>query len=71
MLYEMTTGVVPFAGETSADVIAAIVKTDPPPVGRLAPDIPVKLEEIVAKAFRKIETNVTRRSKICSSTLVA
>ena len=53
ILYEMTTGVVPFAGETSADVIAAIVKTDPPPVSRLAPDVPEKLEEIVAKALEK------------------
>ena len=53
MLYEMTTGIVPFGGETSADVIAAIVKTDPPLVSRLAPDIPAKLEEIVAKALEK------------------
>ena len=53
MLYEMTTGVVPFAGETSADVIAAIVKTDPPPVTALAPDVPTKLDEIIAKAIEK------------------
>lgn len=53
ILYEMTTGVVPFAGETSADVIAAIVKTDPAPVTRLAPDTPPKLEEIIFKALEK------------------
>ncbi|HKY43214.1 MAG TPA: protein kinase [Pyrinomonadaceae bacterium] len=53
ILYEMTTGIVPFGGETSADVIAAIVKTDPAPVSRLAPDVPAKLEEIVAKALEK------------------
>ena len=53
VLYEMTTGVVPFAGETSADVIAEIVKTDPTPVSRLAPDTPTKLEEIIVKALEK------------------
>ena len=53
VLYEMTTGIVPFGGESSADVIAAIVKTDPPPVTRLAPDAPPKLEEIIAKAVEK------------------
>ena len=53
ILYEMVTGVVPFAGETSADVIAAIVKTDPAPITRLASDAPVKLEEIISKALEK------------------
>ena len=53
ILYEMVTGVAPFAGETSADVIAAIVKTDPPPITRLVPDAPPKLEEIISKALEK------------------
>jgi serine/threonine protein kinase/dipeptidyl aminopeptidase/acylaminoacyl peptidase len=53
ILYEMTTGTVPFPGETSADVVAAIVKTDPPPITRPAPDVPAKLEEIVSKALEK------------------
>ena len=53
ILYEMVTGVLPFAGETSADVIAAIVKTDPTPVTRLVPDAPPKLEDIVSKALEK------------------
>jgi len=51
ILYEMVTGVAPFAGETSADVIAAIVKTDPPPITRLVPEAPPKLEEIISKAL--------------------
>src|SRR5678816_539919 len=53
ILYEMVTGVAPFAGETSADVIAAIVKTDPPPITRLVPEAPPKLEEIISKALEK------------------
>jgi eukaryotic-like serine/threonine-protein kinase len=53
ILYEMVTGGVPFAGETSADVIAAIVKTDPTPITRLVPDAPEKLEDIISKALEK------------------
>jgi len=53
ILYEMITGIVPFAGETSADVIAAIVKTDPAPITHLVPDAPAKLEEIVTKTLEK------------------
>lgn len=53
ILYELTTGIVPFAGETSADIIAAIVKTDPAPITRFAPDAPAKLEEIVTKSLEK------------------
>ena len=53
ILYEMATGVAPFAGETSADVIAAIVKTDPAPITRFVPDAPAKLDEIIAKALEK------------------
>ncbi|HEV2834258.1 MAG TPA: serine/threonine-protein kinase, partial [Pyrinomonadaceae bacterium] len=53
ILYEMVTGVVPFAGETSADVIAAIVKTEPPAITKLAPDTPAKLEEIISKSLEK------------------
>ncbi|PYS68145.1 MAG: hypothetical protein DMF69_21030, partial [Acidobacteria bacterium] len=53
ILYEMVTGVVPFAGESSADVIAAIVKTEPVPVTRLAPTVPSKLEEIISKSLEK------------------
>ena len=49
----MTTGIIPFGGESSADVIAAIVKTDPAPVSRLAPDAPAKLDEIIAKTLEK------------------
>ena len=53
ILYEMVAGVVPFGGETSADVIAAIVKTNPEPVTRLVADAPAKLEDIISKALEK------------------
>ena len=53
VLYEMLTGRAPFTGATSADIIAAIVKTQPAPLSRFVPDVPARLEEIVAKALEK------------------
>src|SRR5829696_7500082 len=53
VLYEMLTGRPPFAGETTSDIIAAILKSDPPRVGDLDPNIPVELESIVEKTLRK------------------
>ncbi len=53
VLYEMLAGHVPFTGSTATDVIAAIVKTEPPPVSEAAPEVPARLEEIVLKALEK------------------
>ena len=53
ILYEMVTGIPPFSGESSADVIAAIVKSEPPPITRFARDAPEKLSEIVSKTLEK------------------
>ncbi len=55
VLYEMVAGRLPFAGETASDVIAAILKTEPPILSRLAPDVPAELERIVTKVLRKDE----------------
>jgi TolB-like protein/Tfp pilus assembly protein PilF len=53
MLYEMTTGRLPFSGATTTDVVASIVKTEPIPLTRFSPELPSKLEEIVAKSLEK------------------
>jgi len=53
VLYEMITGRAPFEGATSSDVIAAILKTEPPPLGHYLPEAPAGLERIVQKALRK------------------
>jgi eukaryotic-like serine/threonine-protein kinase len=53
MLYEMATGRAPFAGETKTDVIVAIAKSEPPPIARFSPRLPVEFEWIVMKALRK------------------
>lgn len=49
VLYEMTTGRVPFAGATTSETIAAILRDEPPPLAAAPPT----LERIVGKALRK------------------
>lgn len=53
VLYRMVTGTTPFNGETISDVIASILKTDPPPVVNKAEPVPRELEQIINKALRK------------------
>src|SRR5262245_20104797 len=53
VLYEMVTGKLPFEHETASDVIAAILKTEPPPMSTVIEDLPLELERIVGKALEK------------------
>jgi serine/threonine-protein kinase len=53
ILYEMVTGRAPFEGETTSDIIASILRTDPPPLAFRSPDAPAELERIVTKALAK------------------
>ncbi|MGH9968149.1 MAG: protein kinase domain-containing protein [Pyrinomonadaceae bacterium] len=52
-LYEMLIGRNPFAQETPSDVIAAVLRSQPPPLSSLRPELPLELERIVAKALEK------------------
>jgi len=53
LIYEMVAQRKPFDGETPSDILAAILKTDPPPISHFAPDTPAELTRIVNKALRK------------------
>jgi serine/threonine protein kinase len=53
VIYEMIAGHPPFQGETDSDVVAEILKTDPPPLKQAMPAVSAELSRIVAKALRK------------------
>ena len=53
VLYEMLTGKVPFAGETMADTISAIISLEPVPLATVAPHLPKELNRIVNKTLKK------------------
>ena len=52
-LYEMLAGKAPFTGETTNDIIAAILTGEPTPLAHYLPDAPAELQRIVGKTLRK------------------
>jgi serine/threonine protein kinase/Tol biopolymer transport system component len=53
VIYEMVSGQKPFDGETPSDTLAAILKTEPPPITDFIEDAPPELVRIVNKTLRK------------------
>ena len=53
VLYEMLSGRRPFEGPTSADVMASILKDEPPPLRKLQSGIPERLQRVVSRCLQK------------------
>jgi len=56
MMYQMVTGELPFRGDASAAVMAAILRDEPHPPCLLAPDLPPEIERIILRCLRKEPT---------------
>lgn len=53
VLYEMVSGRVPFAGQTSTDVIAEIIQVDPPNASSYNPAVPEQMDRMIKKCLEK------------------
>jgi eukaryotic-like serine/threonine-protein kinase len=53
VLYEMLTGRLPFDGQTTSDILVAILASEPDPISRFIANAPADLESSLYKALRK------------------
>lgn len=53
LLYEMLSGQRAFTGETPADTMSAILRSDPPELATLQPDVPLAVDRIVRRCLEK------------------
>lgn len=53
LLYEMLAGEPPFSGDNPTEILAAILRDTPRPLGSRRPELPTGVEAIVAKALEK------------------
>ena len=53
VLYEVTTGYLPFETKSLSDAVYKHVYTEPPPPKQVKPDLPDRLEEIILRCLKK------------------
>ena len=53
VLYELATGRRPFQGASNVEIVSAILRDEPEPIGRFRADLPPDLERIVSRCLEK------------------
>ncbi len=53
VLYEMATGKMPFEGQSSSELVSAILRDEPQPPSQLNPQVSAELEAVIHKALEK------------------
>jgi serine/threonine protein kinase len=53
VMYELLTGHAPFAGETTGDVLVALLSGEPRPLARYSANLPAALQEMVKRGLAK------------------
>jgi TolB-like protein/Tfp pilus assembly protein PilF len=53
ILYEMTTGARPFAGESSADIVSSILRDAPRSIHESRPDVPDRFGRVISRCLEK------------------
>jgi serine/threonine-protein kinase len=53
ILYELLTGVTPFAADNTLSVLAGVVADEPPPLRALREEVPIALEDVIQRCLEK------------------
>jgi len=71
MVYEMASGRRPFLGNSAPDVMSAILREEPPPLGELKPGLPPAFTRIVQRCLekdprRRLQSAVDLHQELCA-----